>query len=136
MRSVVVNSATTDKLAGSWQARALKLTKGNQSLAGCVLIACLGKAPDNPPRFVGGAVIDRDGHVRAPYQERSGDLILGDLGHVDMVRDSFRRMADKLGLLGEDRLALMDALKQWIVEDARVNPDLGDTANTDYITKS
>lgn len=122
-------------VAQSWQSRALIATRGNQTLAGCVLIACLGKAASNPPRFVGGAVIDKAGHLWAPFEEKGGGVILANLGPLEKVRDGFRKMADRLRLIDTDRTGLMDCLKQWIVEDARTNPDLGDTDDRKRLTR-
>lgn len=70
---------------------------------GCAAIAKNGK--------VICGLIDRDRNKRVEVVYDSDDEMVGDM----------RRLADRLKLNDTDRIALMAAVKRWVVMDARVN---------------
>jgi hypothetical protein len=100
--------------------RAVVATRGNQTLLGCILLAVLGKAASNPPRFGSGAVIRLDGTVTAHFQGRNGAWTEGaHIANIIEVRDGFRRLADALDLGDEDRGDMFTELAKWITHDER-----------------
>lgn len=120
----------------SWKLRALQATQGNQSRLGCILIAMLGRMPQNPPRIRGLAIITGDkfkangrsippGIVIADMELRNGKgFCATPLGTIDEIRDNFRGLADMLKLNDADRTAMFNELRMWIKRDYRAVSDL------------
>lgn len=109
--------------SGSWKARGIVATAGNQSLLGAILIATLGYATSNPPRIVSAAEITEDGGVVAFFQKRGEDgATLTRLCSVEDLVNNFRGLADALKLSDDDRTALFTELRKWIAKDHRVEP--------------
>lgn len=106
----------------TWQYRAIKLLRGNQTLPGTILLAVLDKSHRlNSKRIGREGEIGPDGTVYAPYQAADGSL------HPQMalcnIQDliaCFRRVADTLKLTDADRKDLFDKLRRWIARDARI----------------
>lgn len=137
--------------AENWARKAIRATKGNQSLLGCVVIAMLGRAASNPPRFISPtAKIDAVGRIFCPLEDRHGRRwieypervpdVPGSLlmrtpradewsaggitfspGTVTEVRDELRRLADHLKLIDADRTAMFEEFRKWIESDARAS---------------
>lgn len=106
----------------TWQYRAVEATGGNRSQLGAIVIAMLGKAPDNPPRFGSAAVITSDGYVQAHFQSKDGQWHEGAfVGAVDDLVGNFRGLADHLKLSDAERVEMFDELRKWISVDYRAH---------------
>lgn len=107
-----------------WKGKAIVATRGNQSRLGCMVICMLGYLPKNPPRMRGLIVITVDGRTLVDCELNNGAGYLAtDIGHIDEVRDNFRRLADHLKLEDKDRIAMFDELRKWIKVDMRASSD-------------
>lgn len=108
----------------TWPGKLLKLTKCNKTLTGCIVIAILGRAPDNPPRFVQPtARIDEFGRIICALQHRwqvhgqcERDFIVGT---TIAVRDDLRALADAAKLSDTERQQFFTAFAKWIERDER-----------------
>ena len=90
-----------------------------------VVVAMLGQWPTRLPALDrGGAKVDMTGFLFAPictgYQK---DWPIVRIGKVEDVRDALRRLADYCKLSDAERVATMDALKNWIKHDARATAE-------------
>jgi hypothetical protein len=108
-----------------WKIDALLATQGNQSKLGAILIAVLGRAPDNPPRFGSGAVITSDGAVLCHFQDKRGDWHEGAfVCSVAELVSNFRGLADHLKLSDEDRKDMLNEVRMWVTTDYRAKSEL------------
>lgn len=115
-------TADIERQRATWQYRAVLATGGNKSQLGAIVIAVLGKAPDNPPRFGSAAVITSDGYVQAHFQTKDGVWHQGAfVGAVDDLVANFRGLADHLKLSDAERVEMFDELRKWISVDYRAN---------------
>lgn len=136
-------------LGRGWRERAIIETRGNQTELGAVLIAVLGKAPDNPPRIVGLGRITKDGLLIASFQHKDGHVTFWNVnrpwlddegkqpnpryvagenpvcfGKVGDVTDAFRRLADRLQLSDAERVEMLGEFRKWIAKDDREHHEL------------
>ena len=117
------NFAPVDRLAYShWKSRAIVATHGNQSFTGCLLLAILGRASENPPRVVSGGEIDGSGGVWAVWQgrgEHPGRARLRKLCDIKEYTDRFRYLDEHLKLTDQERQEMWFEIKAWITTDHR-----------------
>lgn len=111
-----------DEQRQTWQYRAIKLLRGNQTLVGTILLAVLDKSHLLTAKRVGReGEIGPDGTVYAPYQAADGSLHPQmALCNIQDLIDSFRRVADRLKLSDSDRKDMFDKLRRWVARDARI----------------
>lgn len=111
----------------TWQFRAVAATTGNRTKLGAIVIAILGKAPNNPPAFNNAAKVTANGLILCDYWERDGSVHRGALvGSVQEVVGNFNGLADHLKLSDGQRLEMFGKLRAWITEDERAESgDLG-----------
>lgn len=114
-----------ERQRATWQYRAVEATRGNQSQLGCILLAVLAKAADNPPKITGSATITSDGYVLANFTGRDGiprhQAFICD---VEDLQRNFSGLADHLKLSDADRVAMFGEVKKWIWKDFRANSTL------------
>lgn len=111
-----------DKLMDSWQQRAVRATRGNQSRLGCIVLAVVGQAPTTLPMISlrRGAVISQDGWVIVDMMLRGQIQYYATvIGRVEEVVDNMRGLADALKLNDADRTAMFDDLRKWMGTDLR-----------------
>lgn len=112
------------KVRAGWQFRAEQYTRGNQSLAGAILLGVLKRTPHKPPAIGHKAAVNSDGYVFASYVDGDGKFHKARaVCYVDQLRDTFRDLADKLKLDDADRAAMFAEIKKWIVKDYRAKSD-------------
>jgi hypothetical protein len=127
-------------LRGSWQARALAQIKGP---ARAVLMSVLAHTLDEamptlcavvfpdfdgsivPPYLTTAAKIDKSGAIVADICDRDGfiykDQVIFESEHI--MRDAFRRFADRLKLNDADRIEMFKYAQAWVVADRRLDPN-------------
>lgn len=106
----------------NWRGRGVIVTRGNQTLPGCIFLAVIGKAASNPPRIVSGAEIRKDGQVIAAMQSRQmkeGESELLALCDTVLLRDTWNRLADAIQATDDERAEMFDELRKWILKDWR-----------------
>ncbi len=103
----------------TWAYKAVLALRGNQTIAGCILLSVLGKTPKHPPRIYTTASIDYDGRVWVGMQRLNYEKGMVCLGLVGDVRDEFRRLADHLKLNDGERQDMFDELRKWHAIDLR-----------------
>jgi hypothetical protein len=126
-------------LRASWQAKVLVGTKGPARMVVMSVLAhtydeavftlCAAVFPDfdgslKPPFLTTAAKIDKTGAIVADMVDERGRI------HKDTVlfpteislRDSFRKMADRLKLDDADRVELFKCAQRWVVADRRLDP--------------
>lgn len=106
----------------TWQYRAVKATRGNQTLIGTILIAVLDKSWTlSGKRFGREAEIGPDGTTYAPYQDANGQLHAQvAICNIQDIIIGFRRLADALKLGDKDRTEMFMMLRRWVARDARI----------------
>jgi len=119
----------------------IKETRGNQTFEGAIFLALIGNITEHGPRYVprwddmnietsDGVLIPADGAksvqlqesgewvVFAHFQDRHGGWHFNaPVGTEESLQDGYRRLADKLKLSDNDRLALLGEnglLHMWI----------------------
>lgn len=104
----------------TWQYRTIAHLRGNQTIAGCILLAALGRVASNPPTFGLHAVIDADGYVFSDFVDRSRQVREAiPICSAEQLAHKFRDVADELKLDDDDRTALFDEIRKWISKDLR-----------------
>ena len=107
-----------------WQYRAVEALRGNQQAMGAVMIAVLGKAAmHRPPRSGHQAMINAQGIVIAPYENRHGAVGLARVATVQELRGEFNKLADKLHFTDTERNEMFGELRKWIAFDERAESD-------------
>lgn len=107
-------------LRRDWRLKLIEATTGNQSLLGCVVLAAIGKRPDNPPHLVGKSVITNDGLVRCDFVSR--DRVYHTMAIVGDDEDFARNIAGlaaHCGLNDEERVEWLARVNNWIARDER-----------------
>jgi hypothetical protein len=107
----------------SWPYKAVLALRGNQTLAGAILLQLIMKPPKNPPSVDSLATVDENGFTWAVCTTRSGQRGLAMVGHITDIRDEFRRLADHLKLDDGERVELFDELRKWVSIDLRADHD-------------
>lgn len=127
-------------LRASWQAKVLE---GNRGPARMIVMSVLAHTYENAVFTLCAAVFpDFDGSLPAPFLTSAAKIdktgaIVADMVdergrvHRDMVlfpteislRDSFRKMADRLKLNDADRIELFKCAQRWVVADRRLDPN-------------
>lgn len=113
----------------SWPYKAVLALRGNQTIAGCILLSVIGKQPKNPPYIDTTATVDEQGMVWVGMRRKPrffgliGDYGLVCIGSIIDVRDEFRRLADHLKLDDAERIELFDELRKWVAVDLRADHD-------------
>jgi hypothetical protein len=101
-----------------WKARALTASRGTRT--GAILRAALDVDPHELPLFGSSATVTSDGYILADYVEANGTVHHDAfVGSVDDLEINAIRLADHLGLTGDDRAALLAVFHGWIGADYR-----------------
>lgn len=103
-----------------WRFKLIEATQGNQSLLGCVVLAALGKAPDNPPYLRGKARIMDTGDVLCDFVEKDGAYRYG--ARISDDEDLVRNLVTltvHCGLAEGERVEFLARVNNWIAEDHR-----------------
>lgn len=122
-------SERRDKLEAGWPMRALRHLGANRTMLGTALIAMLsdGNARINKtgPSFGPTAAIDTEGRLWSQYLAGpASEPSLVDLGPVPDMLGSLNRLADELGFLDGERIALFETFKRWVAYDGRAIADV------------
>lgn len=119
-------TAEQEAARASWQYRCIDRLRGNQTLAGCILTAALGRVASNPPTVGMTGWIDKHGRMRSHYVTKARDVIPDCFLGVTAteVSEGFRRLADDLKLEDEDREALFGTIRKWVVKDERATSNM------------
>lgn len=117
-----------ERAAERWEIKALTYQRANQTKLGCILIAVLGRMPENPPRVgLTGAIITEGGMVCCDMQlNPCASFKLTAIGTTKELVDELRQLCDKLKLPDVDREAMFALVRKWIVKDYRAVSDLSD----------
>lgn len=114
-----------ERIEAGWRSRAVVVTKGNQTMLGCIVQAVIGVAASNPPTFGLTAIIDVDGIVRTNMIKRNrttgeNEAHIGvPLGTTIQLRDAWRRLADAVRANDTEREEMFDLLRKWAGTDFR-----------------
>jgi len=138
MLSIVAKQA--QDMRGMWQVRALEAARGK---LGMVLLSVLAHSYDDAmpvllrvafpgyiepalPCLVTAARISKTGAVVADVVDRDGFKHLRTPLYPNemMLRDEFRRLADRLKLNDADRVEMFKAVQRWVVADMRLDPTM------------
>lgn len=104
----------------TWEYRAIVATQGPRTQLGAVLLAVLGKQRLTRPQFGASAIILEDGAVVSDFTDRAGrNLGARRVYSVQELTDNFSRLADRLLLSDEDRIAMFAKVRSWIFKDYR-----------------
>jgi hypothetical protein len=133
--SRVLASKEAGALRETWQVRLLATAHGRMGAIAVTMLAhTYYEAMDvllrvvfpgiviKPPCFAGTASITQDGRVICNMLDRDGDLIIG----VQIFASeaafiyAWRRLADRLKLSDLDRMAMFDAVQNWVTADHRI----------------
>jgi len=101
----------------TWQYRAIERLRGNQTEAGRILIAALGR----PAAVLGRtATIDEFGVIRAGLYQPSGQYHFSvPVTTVDLMVEGFTRLCEALKFTHTERDALFAELRKWCAVDQR-----------------
>lgn len=103
-----------------WRLRVIEATQGNQTQIGVIVLASIGKEPDNPPYLRSKARIDSDGLVICDFVSKDGvyhhDAIVGD--DEDLVRNVMG-LVRHCDLNEDERIEFMARINNWIGTDHR-----------------
>jgi hypothetical protein len=125
-------------LRASWQAKVLIVTDGKRlgmvvlsmlahtydEAMPTLLAICFGLTSIKAPFLCSAAKIDKSGRVVTDmvtdYGEIEKDHVL--FPNEIAMRDTFRRLADRLKLSDLDRIELFKCVQRWVVADRRLDP--------------
>lgn len=108
------------KARASWQFRMIEYTRGNQTPTGSIVIAMLGRVPNNLPMLNNTAVITEAGEVLCDYVSRHGVLHRRfHIGNVQRIVGDFNRLCDELKLNDAESIEVFETLRRWISIDER-----------------
>jgi hypothetical protein len=121
LRRVSHLSPEAEQARASWQYRCIAATEGQRSKLGQIIIAILGRAPNNPPRICSPGFISKDGTIYCAYQDQFGGVVAPFiLCSTIELRDNLRGLADHLALSDRESEELFAEARKWIKRDARV----------------
>lgn len=136
----VLASRHAQQLRDEWQCRLLVESKGVERLVVLAVLANLYLEamevllnvafPDfiqiKPPIYSGFATIKRAGHVVCDYIDADYTVYRNVVVYdsEDKMNGAFRRIADRLKLGDNERIALFVDLKRWVSRDERIGPSI------------
>lgn len=107
-------------LRRDWRLKLIEATCGNQSMLGCIVLAAIGKEPENPPYFRGKATIAESGDIFCDFVERDRVYHVG--ARVGDDEDFVRNLVGltvNCELNDEERVEFLARVNNWIGEDHR-----------------
>lgn len=113
------------KFRRDWRLKLIEATMGNQSLLGCIVLAAIGKEPENPPYFRGKATIAEDGQVYCDFVAEGaakGQSIYHTMARVGDDEDFARNLIGltvHADLNDEERTEFLARVNNWIGTDNR-----------------
>jgi hypothetical protein len=103
-----------------YRLKLIEATRGNQSMLGCIVLAAIGKEPENPPYFRGKAEITDRGDVLCDFVEKDGTY------HAKARISDDEDLARNLVMLTvhadlneQERTEFLARVNNWIVVDGR-----------------
>lgn len=103
-----------------YRLKLIEATQGNRSMLGCIVLAAIGKSPDNPPYFRGKANIAANGDVYCDFVEKDGTYHakarVGD--DEDFVRNLVM-LTIHCDLNDQERVEFLARVNNWIDKDER-----------------
>lgn len=108
-----------------WRLKVIEATEGNRSLLGCIVLAAIGREPENPPYFRGKATIASDGKIycdfvdRGPTKGQSEYHTNARVGDDEDFARNIIGLAVHCGLNDEERIEFLARVNSWIGEDHR-----------------
>lgn len=107
----------------TWQYRAIKHTRSNMTLLGCLVLGVLGRMPPRPPAIQAHGIISPEKRVFTGYWAKDGtEWVAHCLGTIQQVNDSWRRLADTIKATDAERVSMFDELRKWIAYDHSATP--------------
>ncbi|SRR5258708_40228193 len=103
-----------------WRLKLIAATRGNQTLLGCIVLAAIGKEPENPPYFRGKAVIASTGDVYCDFVAR--DRVYHIKARIGDDEDFVRNLITltyHCDLNTEERVEFLARVNNWIDKDER-----------------
>lgn len=114
----------------SWQYRAIKHTRANQTKIGAFILAMLAQRPRNPPYFEPiGFEINPAGMVLGLRVRRNSIMASGTqrdvviIGPVQSINDDLNRVCDAIKATDDERKAIFEEFRKNIVKDHRATSD-------------
>lgn len=79
----------------------------------------------NPPGIVSAARISKTGAIVADFMDAEGNVTKNAVIYRSekILRDEFRRLADRLKLNDADRTEMFKVVQRWVVADMRLDPN-------------
>jgi hypothetical protein len=115
-------------LARNWKYRVILASM--PTTTGVIVRAVLAKQTRVGWAYGRHCEIDIHGHVFVAVRQPDGQIVKPyPIGHVNAVRDAFRRLADHCKLSESERNALFDELRKWVRKDHRASSDLDKAKN-------
>lgn len=103
-----------------WRLRLIEATQGNRSLLGCVVIAAIGRRPQNPPYLVGKAIIKGDGNMLCDFVEKDGTYhTMARVGDDEDFARNILGLAIHCDLNEFERVEWLARVNNWIARDER-----------------
>lgn len=126
-------------LRGSWQARSLAATDGKG--LGMVVLSVLAHTYDEAmptllrvtfpgftsikaPFLCTAGKVSKSGHIVADMVTADGQIVKDAplYPNETSLRDTFRKLADRLKLSDSDRVEMFKCVQRWVVADRRLDP--------------
>lgn len=116
-------SLTPEQIAerNTWQYRAVRLLRGNQTALGCLLLAVINQNAKHPPQFSPqGAVINKEGVFLVSVATREGPIYANiPLGPVSKIIDMWRGLAMEIRATDEEQIDMFNQLRLYVRLDER-----------------
>lgn len=103
-----------------WRLKMIEATRGNQSMLGCIVLAAIGKEPENPPYFRGKAIIASNGDVYCDFVGK--DHLYHAKARIGDDEDFTRNLVMltvHADLNADERTEFLALVNNWIAKDER-----------------
>lgn len=103
-----------------YRLKLIECTKGNQSQLGCIVLAAIGREPENPPYFRGKANIASNGDVFCDFVSRDGIYHAGArIGDDEDFTRNLVTLTVVADLNEDERTQFLALVNNWIDKDER-----------------
>lgn len=103
-----------------WRLKLIESTHGNQTMLGCIVLAAIGKEPENPPYFRGKAIIANNGDVYCDFVAKDGAYhAKARIGDDEDFTRNLIMLTVHADLNDEERVEFLARVNNWIEKDER-----------------